>query len=305
MNKTSRVVFSFASLLILSTCYAGQETANISVAGGSSPVKFMTFNIKANNIMDTFGSWNSRKKLVFQLITEHSPDVLGLQEPLHNQLTDVQQEFGGYACYSAGGSDGKDGGEACPIFYRSSRFTLIDSGTFWFSDSPDKPGAKGWGALVPRFCSWVQLSEKGTNNNFYVYNTHLDSLSQNSRNKSVRMLEKVIAAQKSQAPFVIMGDFNMRLKNPAMAFLLKSGPENQFPVTDAWLSVHPDTPDVSTCRFGGWAGGPQLDHIQVGLNARAITAEVDARKIDGDFPSDHFPVIANVVFPAPAGSVRS
>ena len=73
----------------------------------------------------------------------------------------LQQAFPQYAYYSAGGVDGKNRGQTCPIFFRKDRFELIDSGTFWFSDRPDKPGSQGWGEPVPRFCSWVQLAEKG------------------------------------------------------------------------------------------------------------------------------------------------
>ena len=229
----------------------------------------MTFNIKADNIMDSFGSWTSRKKRVFEVIADHAPDILGLQEPLHDQLEQVQQAFPQYGCYSAGGKDGKDRGESCPIFYRKDRFDLLDSGTFWFSDRPDTPGTQGWGEPVPRFCSWVVLAEKGQNTSFYVYNTHLAWMSQRSRNKSVRLLAKKITDRNSSLPFIIMGDFNMRLINPAMLFLLESGPQNQFPVTDAWLSLHPDQPDTSTCNFGKWGTGPQIDHIQLGFMAKA------------------------------------
>jgi endonuclease/exonuclease/phosphatase family metal-dependent hydrolase len=257
----------------------------------------MTFNIRAKNMMDIFDRWNSRKEGVFDVITDNAPDVFGLQEPLHGQLEEVQHAFPQYGCYSAGGKDGKDSGESCPIFYRKDRFNLLDSGTFWFSDRPDTPGTKSWGEPVPRFCSWVVLAEKGQNTSFYVYNTHLAWMSQRSRNKSVRLLEKEIAACNSSVPFIIIGDFNMKLTNPAVEFLLTGSEENKFPVTDAWLSVHPDQPNMSTCNFGIWGKGPQIDHIQLGRNVRAITAEIDDRKVNGSYPSDHFPVIATLMFP--------
>jgi endonuclease/exonuclease/phosphatase family metal-dependent hydrolase len=305
MNQLSRIALSFIVLFVLSNCYAQPETPQDLYFPPNEPnvVKVMTFNIRANNLVEIFDSWNGRKKLVYEVITFHAPDILGLQEPLHKQLKQLQQSFPQYACYSAGGKDGQERGESCPILYRKDRFKLIDSGTFWFSDRPDTPGSQGWGEPVPRFCSWVQLIEKGHKTSFYVYNTHLACLSQNSRNKSVRLLANKIAARRTSAPFIIMGDFNMRLMNPAMAFLRKSGPQNQFPVTDAWLSVHPDNPDISTSNFGSWATGPQIDHIQLGLGTKAIEVNIDDRKIDGHYPSDHFPVIATIVLPS-AGAVH-
>jgi endonuclease/exonuclease/phosphatase family metal-dependent hydrolase len=301
MNQLSRIVLSFTVLSILNNCYAKPQVSKAVSFSVTQPavVKVMTFNIRAKNLMDIFDRWNSRKQDVFEMITDHAPDIFGLQEPLPNQLEQFQQAFPQYAYYSAGGKDGKIKGESCPIFYRKDRFKLLDSGTFWFSDRPNKPGTQGWGEPVPRFCSWVVLAEKGQNTSFYVYNTHLAWMSQQSRNKSVRLLVKEITARNSSLPFIIMGDFNMKLTNPAVKFLLNSSPENQFPVTDAWLSVHPDNPDISTCNFGTWATGPQIDHIQLGMGAKAIEVTIDDRKINGHYPSDHFPVIATVMLPQP------
>ena len=291
----------FIVLFVIGGCCTKPEAPRAISFTSEQPavVKVMSFNIRANNIMD-FGTWSSRKPLVFDVITDHAPDILGLQEPLHGQLQQLQQAFPQYTCYAAGGKDGKNRGESCPIFFRKDRFDLIDSGTFWFSDLSDKPGAKGWGEPVPRFCSWVQLAEKCLNENtsFYVYNTHLACLSQNSRSKSVRLLVKEIAARKTTDPYIIIGDFNMRLTNPAMEFLLESSPQNPSPVVDAWLSVHPDQPDMSTCNFGNWAKGPQLDHIQLGSKTKAVKVNIDDRKINGRYPSDHFPVIAKIMLSA-------
>jgi endonuclease/exonuclease/phosphatase family metal-dependent hydrolase len=301
MNQLNRIVLFFTVLFVLSNCYAKPKILRDISVSSMEPavVKVMTFNIKAKNLMDIFDRWNSRKQGVFEVIKDHAPDIFGLQEPLHNQLEQIQQAFPQYACYSAGGSDGKNRGESCPIFYRKDRFKLLDSGTFWFSDQPDKPGTQGWGEPVPRFCSWVVLAEKGRNTSFYVYNTHLAWASQRSRNKSVRLLQKEITARNSSLPFIIMGDFNMKLTNPAVKFLLNSSPENQSPVTDAWLSVHPDNPDISTCNFGTLATGPQVDHIQLGLGLKAIEVNIDNRKFNGHYPSDHFPVIATIMLPQP------
>jgi endonuclease/exonuclease/phosphatase family metal-dependent hydrolase len=302
MNQLSRILLSFTVLFVLSNCYAKSEIPRDTSFSYTehSVVKVMTFNIRAKNLMDIFDRWNSRKQGVFEVIKDHAPDVFGLQEPLHNQLEQIQQAFPQYACYSAGGKDGKAKGQSCPIFYRKDRFDLLDSGTFWFSDHPDTPGTQGWGEPVPRFCSWVVLAEKGQNTSFYVYNTHLAWMSQRSRNKSVHLLQKEIVSRNSSVPFIIIGDFNMKLTNPAVKFLLNGSEDNKFPVTDAWLSVHPGQPNMSTCNFGAWGKGPQIDHIQLGRNVKAFTAEIDDRKVNGRYPSDHFPVIARIMFPAPA-----
>ena len=88
MNQRNLIVVSFTAVFVLSGCCATKPEAprEISFAPAEAgSVKVMSFNIRANNIMD-FGTWSSRKTLVFDVIADHAPDVLGLQEPLQGQL---------------------------------------------------------------------------------------------------------------------------------------------------------------------------------------------------------------------------
>jgi endonuclease/exonuclease/phosphatase family metal-dependent hydrolase len=142
---------------------------------------------------------------------------------------------------------------------------------------------------VPRIA--VKLLE-GTNTSF-MYNLHLDSLSQNSRQKSVRLLARQVARQTK--PRLLSG-INMPLQNPAMMYLLKTGYETPYPkMADAWLSVYPDQSETSTCRMlGGRLSGPQIDHIQTCEDARALEVAIDSRKVNGRYASDHLPVIAKI-----------
>ena len=225
----------------------------------------MTFNIRANNILDSLDSWYFRKHRVFDILAVHAPDVIGFQEARDSQLQQIQQALPQYSYYAAGRYDGMHSGESCPIFYRKDRFALLDSGTFWFSDLPDAPGTMDWGNIVPRICSWVYLRERGQDASFYVFNLHLDCFSQNSREKSVRLLSRQVAYRKTKVPFIVMGDFNMPLENPAMRYLLKFGYQTPYPkMVDAWLFVNPDQSEASTWqKFGGQLLGPKIDHIQI------------------------------------------
>ena len=60
---------------------------------------------------------------------------------------------------------------------------------------------------------------------------------------------------------------------------------------------------MSTCNFGTLAKGPQIDHIQLGSHTKAVEVNIDDRKINGRYPSDHFPVIAKIEMQAPASPV--
>jgi len=304
MNKLNGFFFSVTILLILSGCYGKQEIAYRNIVFSSpqaDTVRVMTFNIRANNILDSLDSWYFRKQRVFVILADNSADVIGLQEARYSQLQQIQQALPQYSYYAAGRYDGMQSGESCPIFYRKDRFAVLDSGTFWFSDTPDVPGTLDWGNIVPRICSWVHLLEREQKTSFYVYNLHLDCFSQNSREKSVRLLARQVAERKTQAPFIVMGDFNMALYNPAMMYLMKFGYQTPYPkMVDAWLSVYPDQSEASTCqRFRGWYSGPNIDHIQICEDARALEATIDSRDVNGRYASDHFPVIADILLTSP------
>ncbi len=85
-------------------------------------------------------------------------------------------------------------------------------------------------------------------------------------------------------------------------YLLKFGYETPYPkMVDAWLSVYPEKSETSTRKsFGGRIFGPQIDHIPMSEDLRALEVWIDSREIDGRYPSDHFPVIAKILLKDPA-----
>ena len=235
--------------------------------------------------------------MVIDTIKNHAADVIGLQEARYSQLSTIQQALPQYNRYGVGRSDGRQSGESCPIFYRRDRYVMTESGTFWFSRTPDEPGSKSWGAMFPRICSWVHLIDKTSGTGIYVYNVHMDNLSQNSRENSVRVLAGRIAKRKKQDPFIVMGDFNMESDNPAMVYLRNVTNQTPYPrMRDAWASVHFREPVMGTRHgFRGGISGPKIDHVSLCESLIPLDVEIDQRSYDGRYPSDHFPVVAKIL----------
>jgi endonuclease/exonuclease/phosphatase family metal-dependent hydrolase len=257
----------------------------------------MTFNIRVDTFFDLFNMWANRRDILIQTILDNDADVICLQEALNKQIRDIRQGLPEYTSYAAGRNNGIDEGESCAIFFRKDRFILADSGTFWFSDTPERPGSKDWGNFFPRICSWVHLIEKRTRRAFYVYNVHLDNWSQNSRTRSIGLLTRAIAGRREDDPFMVMGDFNMGLDNPAMRYLQNVYLGTKHPqMTPAWQRLYPDKPAPGTHHgFTGRSSGKKIDHIEVCENIAVLDVHIDRREIEGRYPSDHFPVIAEVL----------
>lgn len=288
-------------MLVAGICPAAQKsTLAFGPSANIGVVKAMTFNIRVDTFLDVFGhGWGGRKKIAADTIAKSAPDVVGLQEALNKQVRYLDSALPEYSCYTAGRSNGRTRGESCAILYRKDRFRLVDSGTFWFSNKPHKPGSKGWGNIPPRICSWVHLAENGTSDGFYVYNVHLDNLSQRSRARSVELLAKMVGERKTDDPFIVMGDFNMKIDNPAMRFLCQTGCTKSYPkMYDAFESVHPGQTAGTGTRhgFNGKVNGPRIDHIPVCHTAKVLDVKIDRYNVKGKYPSDHFPVVATILF---------
>jgi len=301
LPKTTIICSSAAALLILCGC-AGQKRI---VCGQvrfpraqTGTVRVMTFNIRtATAWWDGRNHWSKRKQIVVDTLADNAADVIGLQEALDFQLEQIEEAVPEYSTYAVGRNNGKQRGETCAILYRKDRFDLLESGTFWFSDTPSKPGSRDWGNIFPRICSWVHLVDKADKAGFYVYNLHLDNWSQNSRKKSVRLLAARIAARKTRDPFIVVGDFNMDLDNPAMRYLQEVGYQSPCRrMVDAWVSANSDEKGIGTYhRFTGATSCPRIDHIETSEYARVLDARTDRRVLNGRYPSDHFPVTATIL----------
>jgi len=281
-------------LLVLPSCAQREKIAPRDILfDESSPgvIKVMTFNIRYDTGGDDPNRWDQRREMVFDIMVDHAADVMGLQEVLDGQLEDLKQALPQYKVVAVGRDDGKHLGEACAILYRHDRCTLADSGTFWFSNTPWQPGSKHWGNDITRICTWVRLTEIGSGRSFYVYNLHLDHISQNSRLYSIKLLAKQIAKQKHKDPVIVMGDFNIEINNPAFAAILKS--TDKPGLIDVWSHLHPDQPSITTFQgFGTQSHGPCIDHILIQESTEIVEVKIDAYHLDRRYPSDHFPVTA-------------
>ena len=112
----------------------------MTIIGQAQTLRVATFNLRYDNKNDSGNLWTDRMKPVADLIRFHDFDVVGVQEALANQLTDVSSALPEYALYGKGRDDGKAAGEHSSIFYKKDKFTFLNKGDFWLSETPDVPG---------------------------------------------------------------------------------------------------------------------------------------------------------------------
>lgn len=174
----------------------------------AQPIKVMTYNIRYDAPSDGVNQWPKRTQKVFGLIKKYDPDVIGLQEVLHHQLTDLLQSLPAYTHIGVGRDDGKTGGEYSAILFKKSRFKAMDQNTFWLSETPHTPGSKSWDAAITRVASWGKFKDLKSNKDFLLINTHFDHIGVEARKKSASLLKQKAAEIAKDFPLVITGDFN-------------------------------------------------------------------------------------------------
>jgi endonuclease/exonuclease/phosphatase family metal-dependent hydrolase len=265
----------------------------------------MTFNIRFANPDDGPNAWPNRRGMVAEILRAQAADFVGLQEALHTQLADLEP-MPSYARIGVGRDDGRDAGEFSPIYYRSDRFALESSATFWLSPTPERPGSTGWGNHVPRICTWGRFLDRKTGRRLYVFNTHMDHESQPARAHGAELIAARIAARGTDDPVLMMGDFNSGEDNPVIGYLTgrleranddASAAPPSPRLADTFRLVHPDATLVGTTN--DWTGvttTPKIDYILAPPPPAAEVLEStivhDAR--DGRYPSDHYPLVARL-----------
>jgi endonuclease/exonuclease/phosphatase family metal-dependent hydrolase len=252
------------------------------------PLTVMTFNIRYGTANDGDNRWEARRGQLFAVIKAHDPDVIGLQEALHFQIDEILAAVPGYRMIGVGRSDGGQSGEYAAILYRDARLAVRRSNTFWFSDTPEVVKSNTWGAALERICTWALFDDKlGTP--FYLYNLHLDHVSQPAREKSAALLLDRIKARAPALPVLVTGDFNTGESNPVTKAMLAV-------FRDTFRVLHPDATEVGTAnQFKlGMTTGDKIDYIYVEPGTDVLQAEIIRTAVDGRYPSDHFPVVARV-----------
>ncbi|CAF1032058.1 unnamed protein product [Adineta steineri] len=262
--------------------------------GGATALRVMTYNIRYDTTADGQNQWSNRKANVFQLIKDRTPDLLGIQEALARQMTDLQTALPNYRHYGVGRDDGNTRGEYSAIFYRADRFDLLKSGTFWLSPTPTIVGSKGWDAAITRICSWIQIRDKRTQQVLYHFNTHYDHKGENARLQSSHLiLNQIKTIAGTTTPVIFTGDLNATPNSdPYRTIITNTAFKDSYSISEI-PHCGPNgtfsTFDVSNKM------GDRIDYIFSTSHFKVLQHGALTDSNDGFYPSDHIPVLAEVI----------
>jgi len=256
---------------------------------GDGGLRIMTFNIRTISPRDGKDIWFNRRKEVAKLIQGHEPDIAGLQEVTHVQLKHLEEDLPGYKWFGLARDDGKDAGERCPIFYKPDVVEVLEQGTFWLSETPEKPGSISWDSVCRRIATWALFKEKKTGQSFCFMNTHFDHVGKEAREESAHLVRGWLTEKAYQIPAILVGDFNCVDRSVAYQ-TLASYFNDAREVTD----TPPKGPEGTTRPFFLTSKpGRRIDYIFVSEEVKALEYAVldDTYGEEKRRPSDHMPVL--------------
>lgn len=294
--SAAKLFAALAASLLLAAC--GTPEVAFRSSTGETIVDALSFNIRYGTADDGPNSWPHRERLVRDVLRRQDSDFIGLQEALRFQIDAIRGSLPEYDEVGAGRDDGKEAGEYVAILYRWDRWYPTDSGTRWLSDTPEVPGSMTWGNEITRIVTWARFVEKATGRAVWLFNTHFDHVSQPSRERSAEMLASLIANRKTGDPVIVTGDFNAGENNPAIRYLKNASNLSPVTLVDTFRVLHPETQAVGTGGgFEGRRDGPKIDYVFVEPDTRVLEAGIIHDNEAGRYPSDHFPVHAEVALP--------
>lgn len=253
-----------------------QLEANLSV---------MSFNLWVIDVAERF------YPLVNQILAR-SPDVFGVQEANDFWMNTLPYSLPDYA-WVGEHRDSQPPSERTAIFYRKDKFTLLDSGTYWLSETPEKISAVE-DSLYNRIMTYAVLQRNEDGKTFIHINTHLDHLQDRVRKQQVKHLLEIIDTLPDY-PIVLTGDFNTSYNTVSFTttsynHILSGGFRNA-----ADLALSGDKPtDSSYSGYGEYTGLLPIDFIFI--NDEHAMKPVLYEVCNEEMVSDHYAVYAELMY---------
>lgn len=253
------------------------------------PIKIGTYNIQYRNNI-----WEShRLHAVVSLLEQYDFDVFGAQEPFITQIEDMMEATGGKWAWVGACIDGKNESKTAhydPIFYKPDKFDLENWGIVWFTP---KPGESGYGAWSSRHLCWARLRQKSSGLSFYCFNSHFDHIGAEAKRMAARILVEAVRDIAGGMPAFLTGDFNSNEKTVPYAII----------TSEKWLYDSIEAvPDPENAEYFSMSNYKpmstvakshlHIDHIFFTPNSsRVLSWKLITDSYDGDFGSDHLPII--------------
>ncbi|KUF11510.1 endonuclease/exonuclease/phosphatase family protein [Pseudoponticoccus marisrubri] len=238
--------------------------------------------------------WEARKHALDAVFKEADADLVAFQEmvsigPDENRDLNLARDWlmarnPGYGLAATG--DWRRFPTRQPIFYRTDRLALRDQGWFFFDPPEIVDRDKARPGFWIYYAAWADFADRdGTV--FRVYNVHFHFRDAAKRRAAARRLAAHLApVLQAGRPVLVLGDMNAAAAWRTVALLRAAGLTLSEP-RGATFHFNRGLDILPAIDRMGRAGGIVLSGGPWTLRGRRA----------GDWPSDHYPVVADIALP--------
>ncbi len=261
----------------------------------ANEISVMSFNIRVPKDASP-NSLADRTPRVKQHLNDYSPDIVGFQEVTPDWKTVLDSHLSGYSKEFVW-RDSKASSEAAPLYWKTSKFTVLEQGSFWLSETPDVMSL-GWDAAYYRTCSYAALLHKTSGTLVLAFNTHVENAHAEAKDGGTRLIvERMKALQKKYTALgygeniavFCTADYNCKPGSTGYQNMA-SGFSDMRLIAD---SLGSDINQITCHGYGSSAS--IIDHIFLDpRGANPVYYKVCAEQINGGYISDHYTVYSRL-----------
>ena len=264
-------------------------------------LRIVSFNLKRDFPLLKKHRWQQRREIAAELIRRSQAAVIGVQELMPEMRRDIEELLAeDYAIAGFGRYYGvkKQDDEHTDIFVNRKIADLCYCKTFWLSRQPEQYGSRGLLAVYPRICTVAEIRLKESRRKIRVFNTHFDHISGFARNLAARIILQYMDElnHREKMPMILMGDLNASYESRAVKILRENRHSYPFRLTDVYEKFAGTYPVNTYHRFAGKQkpGKSPIDYIFVSEEFEVLSSRISTFSLDGEYPSDHFPILADI-----------
>ena len=239
-------------------------------------------------------SWNYRKDIVANFLKKQNIDICGTQESAYKQFPALKELLPEYAFFGKSSIGEHDGRVMNLVMYRKSRFKMLKAETLWLSETPEKV-SKILDSAEPRTFTYGHFFDNKTKREFFIFSTHFDHKGKLARPAQSKILMQLIEKIAKDKPFILVGDFNSK-ENSEVINYIKAKPY----ISDA-RTISKAKPIDMPSTFHAFKGHTskvyknRIDYVWVSKPSEVLSYEVSNYSENGVYPSDHYPIVCNIL----------
>lgn len=201
------IIFGGIFVLALIACSSSKDDNENKNDSQNLSITVMSYNILTDDRTGE-NSWDSRKAGALAMLDSIAPDLIGMQEVKPSQKAFFDANLKNYQALGIPRDNSGLWSEYNNIYYRSDKYTVLETNTFWLSETPDVM-SKGWDAEYYRICTYGKFQINGTDKTFFLFNTHMPLTVEAEKNATTLLISKIKEIAGDNAIVFVTGDFNM------------------------------------------------------------------------------------------------